>query len=385
MLGASIVPAFAAGPWYVDPLGNDANTCLAPGASTACLTIQGAIIKASSGDTINVAAGTYTEIGQIVINKNLTIVGADKATTIIKPAQDTGTSGDSRGWLLAEPGITFNMSGVTLDGAGKNICFGLYDYALGTIQDINVKNISCGQYTGRGIYLKNNATVSNVRFENIGRIGVFIWQGATAAVVDGITYIGKGLGDHLDYGIELGNGAIATLSNNTISGNRGEALVDGSTSAGILVTTFFGPGTTATITGNTISNNTDGIVVGCCGDDGTSVVVANRNNISGNTTYGIVSNNPLVDATCNWWGASNGPGPVGPGSGDKVSANVNYTPWLVSSNLNGPCIGGNVVTSKDQCKNDGWKNFTDTNGNPFKNQGACVSYVVSNENAGKRD
>lgn len=39
-------------------------------------------------------------------------------------------------------------------------------------------------------------------------------------------------------------------------------------------------------------------------------------------------------------------------------------------------------TNKDQCKNDGWKTF---NNPTFKNQGACVSYVVSNDNAGKRN
>lgn len=49
-------------------------------------TIQDAIAQVASGGTINVAAGTYTEIGQIVINKNLSIIGADKTTTIIKPA-----------------------------------------------------------------------------------------------------------------------------------------------------------------------------------------------------------------------------------------------------------------------------------------------------------
>lgn len=40
------------------------------------------------------------------------------------------------------------------------------------------------------------------------------------------------------------------------------------------------------------------------------------------------------------------------------------------------------ITDKNQCKNGGWKTFT----NPtFKNQGQCVSYVQSNENAGKRN
>jgi hypothetical protein len=31
----------------------------------------------------------------------------------------------------------------------------------------------------------------------------------------------------------------------------------------------------------------------------------------------------------------------------------------------------------NDCKNGGWKNFTDANGNSFKNQGDCVSYVAS--------
>jgi len=37
-----------------------------------------------------------------------------------------------------------------------------------------------------------------------------------------------------------------------------------------------------------------------------------------------------------------------------------------------------AVSDKDACKNDGWKTATDANGNGFKNQGACVSYVASN-------
>ncbi len=38
--------------------------------------------------------------------------------------------------------------------------------------------------------------------------------------------------------------------------------------------------------------------------------------------------------------------------------------------------------NKDQCKNDGWKEF---NNPEFKNQGQCVSYVQANEKSGKRD
>ena len=35
----------------------------------------------------------------------------------------------------------------------------------------------------------------------------------------------------------------------------------------------------------------------------------------------------------------------------------------------------NTPTDKDQCKDGGWKNFTDANGQPFKNQGQCEKFV----------
>lgn len=41
-------------------------------------------------------------------------------------------------------------------------------------------------------------------------------------------------------------------------------------------------------------------------------------------------------------------------------------------------------TFKNECKDNGWKLLTDMSGNSFKNQGQCVSYVQSNDHAGKR-
>jgi hypothetical protein len=69
---------------------------------TTYKTIQAAIAAAASGDTINVAAWTYVEVGQIVIAKSLTLPGAGSAATIIKPAQDTGGSDDARMRQAAE-------------------------------------------------------------------------------------------------------------------------------------------------------------------------------------------------------------------------------------------------------------------------------------------
>lgn len=39
----------------------------------------------------------------------------------------------------------------------------------------------------------------------------------------------------------------------------------------------------------------------------------------------------------------------------------------------------NTPTNKDQCKKDGWKNFEDSNGKSFKNQGLCIKYVNQND------
>ena len=62
-----------------------------PGPTYDYNTIQAAISAAVDGDIINVAAGTYAEVGQIVINKDLSIVGENKLTTIINPTANTGS------------------------------------------------------------------------------------------------------------------------------------------------------------------------------------------------------------------------------------------------------------------------------------------------------
>ena len=78
--------------------------------------------------------------------------------------------------------------------------------------------------------------------------------------------------------------------------------------------------------------------------DATSVTF-NRNAITGYTgpaTAVQVENpgyNGIANGTCNWWGASNGPSGAGSGSGSSVSANVDFSLWLITSNLAGGCTG----------------------------------------------
>ena len=134
--------------------------------------VKNAVDFSDSGVNVTVSAGTFVEGPQIMINKDVTITGADKTTTIIKPSADTGSSGDARGWFLVQSGTTFNLSKVTLDGAGKNIFQAVRSLGSGTINDNRVINIQYPGYNGLGVALFGNMTVSNNAFNNIGRIGV---------------------------------------------------------------------------------------------------------------------------------------------------------------------------------------------------------------------
>lgn len=313
-----------------------ATLCVNPSGTDGChTTIQAAIAAASSGDVIHVAAGTYNETGQIMIDKDLSIVGAGAATTIITPAGDTGSSGDARGWFLVNSGVTFNLSGVTLDGAGHSINIGILSHGPGTIENTIIKNIADSNpaaYAGRGIAFYDTTdpiTVRNNVLSNIGRIGIYFY-GTPNAVVDGNTYTGKGDGDWLDYGIELEGGAVAEIMNNTVTNCTGVASVDGSTSAGILMTTYFDSGTTGNVHDNTFQDNSTGIAVGYDGTD-TSSCTANNNFFLGND-YAISSTNPVVNAEGNWYGDASGPSGVGlPGTGDAVDGNIDFRPWCADN------------------------------------------------------
>jgi len=92
------------------------------------------------------------------------------------------------------------------------------------------------------------------------------------------------------------------------------------------------------------------------------------------------SNNSVVFTEARYNAADTIPAEVG---GNRYS-------WFTFINVNGGIAVDNheliltvgPPTNKNECKNGGWETF---NNPSFKNQGACVSYVQSNESAGKRN
>jgi hypothetical protein len=86
---------------------------------------------------------------------------------------------------------------------------------------------------------------------------------------------------------------------------------------------------------NTITENNVGIQVEQAVN--AANVVVNYNNIYGNTQYGVNATGPTVlDARYNWWGNASGPyhPTLNPsGTGDRVSDNVNFSPWLLKKKV----------------------------------------------------
>jgi len=376
----SLVTPPVSGPVFID---SNTNGVLDSG-EAFFNTIKSAITASITGDTIFVTPGTYTEAGQIVIDKNISIIGSASSTVIIKTDSDTGNSLDTKGWFLVNSGKTLNLSNATLNGTGHKVYQAIRYNGNGIINNVNFTNIayeqSGPQYNGAGVRTGATSDVSviNSTFTNIGRVGILNEGGVST--ISGNRYTGKGAGNWLDYGFEISYGAHATISGNTISGNLGVATVDGSTSSGISI--WDDADTRATLTNNILSGNTANLAVAVA-SGGTDPIVAigmgnvftggigidvqnagangsptltisgitlNANTVGINIPSGMTATNITIHnssllstgtstnnlststliATNNWWGNSTGPTNTNNanGTGTLTSNNVTFDPWF---------------------------------------------------------
>jgi parallel beta-helix repeat protein len=143
--------------------------------------------------------------------------------------------------------------------------------------------------------------------------------------------IGVTVQNNTVYAADSWDGAIyiRNVQNSTFTNNR----VYNNDAIGVLIMSSSG----ITISGNSICSNADtndtkypgtaGIWI--VADSNASTIGIHSNNIHGNAEYGVNNLDTLhtASATGNWWGSATGPGPVGPGSGDRVSAYVDYGSW----------------------------------------------------------
>jgi len=84
--------------------------------------------------------------------------------------------------------------------------------------------------------------------------------------------------------------------------------------------------------GNTIESITSCTISGCkygIRNNYGNVGSITNCNIEKNKEYGLSGSDSKIqiDAQNCWWGSTDGPGGIAPGSGDKIWGNINYEPW----------------------------------------------------------
>lgn len=234
-----------------------------------------------------------------------------------------GTSGSVNGLTVTNSNFDSNTSDGWYITANSGSTTNQNDFT-----NINVSNTSFSNDTNKGIYAEmlDNAKFNNITIDHSGSSGSF----------------GSGFNINEKYGqyqnITIKNSSVTNSGLGDPTNGTGldiEARDDGSYSTNKATLTG------VTVSGSIVTDNQVGIRFGETGKNnaGPTNVTVVRSDLSGSIVSGINNQTQsATTATCNWWGASNGPGLVGTGSGSRVSTNVTFAPWLVTSNLNGSCV-----------------------------------------------
>jgi parallel beta-helix repeat protein len=245
--------------------------------------IQDAVNEVSSGGTVNVAAGTYDE--QVVISKSLTLQGAG-ATTIVKPSsaatltqvfsglfwQGSPSTKQVAGIIVANvpdgssvtiTSLTVDESSVSTKPTGADYLAGIfYRETGGTVNNVDIVGTGAWSGTDRayGMYLSaaTNAVsveVKNSVISNFDKNGIEVMGSKLSANIHNNTITGRGsIADEVQNGVNVGQGATATVNSNIISNLVYQPLTWWAT--GVLFVDS-GP---ATANGNTITNAQIGVM-----------------------------------------------------------------------------------------------------------------------------
>ncbi len=338
-------------------------------------------VNASGCSTINVAPGVYPE--NVMIPRSLTLNGAQAGNpvagrTFAAPLVESTITGVI---LSPLPDITIQAPNVTIDGFSlKNPgqSTGILIKTIGDkafITNNIIEEIGGVSFSGntQAIYLENGPDNVSVVGNKISRVegvpssngGVFIGDSTASnpslnILIDGNTISDIHSVNRGAYAIHINNGAstapsatgytTVTIRNNTIAN-----LVGGGWTHAIGLE---GDTPNVLVVGNSISNlvaPSDAVAVWFEDNPSFGTASVNENNFDVTiAAYGIAVQPALilafptstVDGTCNWWGAADGPGPVGPGTGARVTTNVDFTPWLIARAPVGACVGGASAPAK---------------------------------------
>lgn len=288
-------------------------------------TIQQAIDNADplGGDTIQVAAGTYTQ--QLVINKCVFIVGAGQGSTTIKSPAVLATSsipaiGANRASIVeVTSNSTISMSDLTVAGpvpfSAPGVS-GIFVVGNAALKLTNVRVTAIHQTSGIDGTQKGNAIVAgstlynqvgsldltNVTVDNYQKTGIIVDRLASSLTMTNTTVTGIGNTNIIaQNGVQVGRRASATISNSTISDNK---YFDPNSwvSVGLL---FFNS-TSTTVSGTSLSGNDVGLYSYLFTADPAGAptptsptLTASSNVISNNPSWGVIFETAATTLTDN--------------------------------------------------------------------------------------
>jgi len=321
--------------------------------------IQEGVNLVTAGGTVNVLAGTYAE--HVAIDKAVSVLGADKATTFIDGSADDVVVQISAS-EVAIKGFTVRNSGTDLNQHAGIAAVGTTAALTGLVIE---DNIVTNNATGVAL-LGASATVQNNEIVNNARYGIVMSSSPhnAALLSTGNTVVGNTLRGNARDGIYCdaacsGNlitenwigGAAGThevgqltalegngiylwgSSNNVVSCNE----IVGNAVYGIEM--MMGDGNI--ITNNVVTNNSAGICVRYGNSEQPFASNAvHYNDVSGNTAFGIALNfkadfvgnkaDYALNAENNWFGHLTGPEHLANpgGTGTATTDYVDFSPWL---------------------------------------------------------
>lgn len=207
--------------WYVAPDGSDANSCAAP--TEPCATINGAIGKASAGDTIRVAVGTYTGSGTqvVLVDESVTLDGGwDSAFTDYAGLSTIDGQTERRG-LMASPGVTAKVEGFLIErGGGAGFGSGIQNQGTLNVERTVVRdNAPEGGIANLGTLVLTQSLVAGNSSTDSGSAGGGITVSTTGATVVRNTTVTANTSTGEGGGFLVRGGGVVELSNVTVSGN----------------------------------------------------------------------------------------------------------------------------------------------------------------------
>jgi parallel beta-helix repeat protein len=317
-----------------------------------------AAVTAATGGTVSAAAGTFTE--QVSITKDLTLTGAGAASTTIKaPGTPLVTDADGKKNIVEfRGGISNTMSGFTVSGPGPSTC-GSIDTGIaalgGATLDLSTTNVATirdnpfsGCQNGEGIRAgtpRNGApavghlTVSNVQITDFQKNGLILAGSGSTGTISDVTITGAGATPTIaQNGIEIINGAVATVDHNTVSNIECNAGSCGPDPLSQVYAT--GISTTASGTGTIVQNNTvHDTDVGIDSDGSGKTITGNtltNNRFEGIFLYqgnATLSGNTISGGRVGVELASFGPGNSQTGSADTTNAQGTLTNNTISGTI----------------------------------------------------